>query len=84
MTNQLEEYIKALMHHDWFYDYSDDHGVWRKGKENQDKLFALSHSGEAFKMAYDSISKYMLTNASQRDFNVLDSQLNQARALEKM
>lgn len=27
----LETYRKALAAHDWFYDYADHHGTWRKG-----------------------------------------------------
>lgn len=27
----LDEYKNALRHHDWFYAYSDDHSVWKKG-----------------------------------------------------
>ena len=27
-----------LKHHDWTYEYSDDHGVWRSGSAHQDKI----------------------------------------------
>ena len=30
----LEEYLQALRRHDWFYQYSDDHSVWKKYNEN--------------------------------------------------
>lgn len=28
----LDDYKKALANLDWFYQYSDDHGVWRAGQ----------------------------------------------------
>lgn len=29
----LPEYITALKSHDWFYEQSDDHSVWTRGKK---------------------------------------------------
>lgn len=33
-----DEYVTALQRHDWHYDYSDDHNVWRKGREERLRL----------------------------------------------
>jgi hypothetical protein len=33
--NKLE---RTLQHHDWFYAYSDDGGVWRRGQAAFDQL----------------------------------------------
>lgn len=30
-----EQYIKELRLHDWYYNYSDDHRVWVKGKDQR-------------------------------------------------
>lgn len=79
----LEEFIKQLMHHDWFYLYSDDHSVWKAGKKENARLSAIADSGKPFRMAYDAVSKYMNEPANTRNFAVLDSKLNEARALEK-
>lgn len=35
-----DEYISALKRHDWFYEYSDDHSVWRRGSDERSKLYA--------------------------------------------
>lgn len=83
MLSQLETYIQRLMKFDWYYDYSDDHSVWSRANRENTELFALSHSGEAFSMAYKAVSKYMNEPANTRNFAVLDSKLNEARALEK-
>ncbi len=29
--SEKDTYIKLLQVHDWYYDYSDDSGVWNKG-----------------------------------------------------
>lgn len=29
-----DEYIAALKAHDWFFDFSDDYSVWKKGMES--------------------------------------------------
>jgi len=33
--NSVDEYIERLKHHDWFYDYSDDHSVWTRGRKDR-------------------------------------------------
>ena len=33
-----------LKHHDWFYAYSDDHRVWRKGQDVEDNIDRLYKS----------------------------------------
>jgi len=35
---EMEEYVKLLKGHDWTYDYSDDHSVWRRGADAHKKL----------------------------------------------
>ena len=35
---QFEMYLKALSQMDWFYDYSDDHHVWRAGNTSMSLL----------------------------------------------
>jgi len=31
----LESLLKT---HDWFYQYSDDHRVWKKGRDQEDEI----------------------------------------------
>ena len=38
MSDMLNEFERALKNHDWYYDYSDDGGVWRRGMEENDKI----------------------------------------------
>lgn len=38
MSDILSEFEDALKHHDWYYDYSDDGGVWRRGMAENDRI----------------------------------------------
>lgn len=38
----MDEYINLLKTHDWYYNYSDDHRVWRAGEEEYKKIMELS------------------------------------------
>lgn len=40
----IEEYQYMLNTHDWNYHYSDDHSVWLKGAENEQKLLDIAKS----------------------------------------
>lgn len=35
---ELEKYIHALKYHDWFFEWSDDHRVWKAGMNSLDRL----------------------------------------------
>ena len=34
----LEDFEQLLRTHDWTYNYSDDHSVWTKGREQANKI----------------------------------------------
>lgn len=33
-----EEYIAALVSHDWYYEYSEDQSVWKRGNRERSAL----------------------------------------------
>ena len=35
---KLKEFEELCKVHDWFYDYSDDHSVWKKGEAMQKEI----------------------------------------------
>lgn len=37
----LKEFSEACRTHDWYYDYSDDHRVWTRGKEERGNINRL-------------------------------------------
>jgi hypothetical protein len=36
-SENIGEYFNRLSNHDWYYDYSDDHSVWKRGSANRDR-----------------------------------------------
>jgi len=34
----MERLIEMLRNHDWYFDYSDDHRVWRRGVEERNQI----------------------------------------------
>lgn len=41
----LDEYKKLLINHDWFYQYSDDYSVWKRG--NSENRVIASHKNDS-------------------------------------
>lgn len=35
---KLKDFEKRLKYHDWYYEYSDDHSVWRAGCKEQNEI----------------------------------------------
>lgn len=38
MEITIEEYYRLLKAHDWYYEFSDDHRVWKEGQRKSDYL----------------------------------------------
>ncbi len=65
MDTNLEEKIKAavadyeaaLKKHDWTYDYSDDHSVWKRGQAEQKRLEALQSRIDPTKEIWNKYAK---------------------------
>ena len=36
--NDIEQFEKACQNFDWFYDFSDDHRVWKAGSQRKEIL----------------------------------------------
>lgn len=55
----LKAYYEMLDHHDWYYSYSDDGGVYRRGSKNEDIIKDYSHtSPEHYKLYSDFCAHY--------------------------
>lgn len=54
-----EEYFKDLEIHDWYFAYSDDFGVYSRGKENVKKLYNAALHNDILMNMFNDYSKYM-------------------------
>ena len=63
-TISLSEYQARLIAHDWSYDYSDDNRVWKRGREEHQKLQEYAKLSEAhmdlYKVYYQEYLSQML------------------------
>lgn len=41
-VSELDAYVSLLRSHDWFYDYTDDHNVWKRGREQRNRLEGMA------------------------------------------
>lgn len=58
----LSKYYDMLSGHDWYYDYSDDHGVWQRGRDASEHLRRIAESnGQEYKDLRLSFRAYYLT-----------------------
>jgi hypothetical protein len=54
MTPQdFDKFNQDLNNHDWFYDYSDDGNVWRRGSEVREHLMRTAESDPVLQSLYD-------------------------------
>ena len=54
-----EEYFKKLQYHDWFYEYSDDHSVWKKGLDARGELQNLAKESDLFATMFSEYLAYI-------------------------
>ena len=71
----FQSYVQALKHHDWNYEFSDDHSVWRSGRDNEKKLRAQASTDPLFMHAFTCWTDFMSTDHSlnhrtQRDARI--------------
>lgn len=61
----LEQYKELLSRHDWYYYFSDDHGVWQRGEAESSQILNLARTGGVeFKQAYNEVhAKYFNTTS---------------------
>ena len=54
----LQEYYDALEKADWYYDYSDDNSVWRRGMAEIGRLEAVCKEGPKYAALYEAFDKH--------------------------
>jgi hypothetical protein len=62
-----EQYLKELKSHDWYYNYSDDHSVWTKGRNNAHRLQAIAAEIGILGKMFDDYSRWVFMDRSDRE-----------------
>ena len=51
---EFEDYLDKLEYHDWYYEYSDDGEVWRKGQAARQQLKAIAATDPVYCEMYQA------------------------------
>ena len=54
----LREYYGILNSHDWYYSFSDDYTVYRKGRDAQIKIEGMAEQSEEHKKLYSGFKNH--------------------------
>jgi len=68
----FQSYVQALKYHDWNYEFSDDHSVWKAGRANEKKLRAQASTDTLLMHTFACWADFMsrsqgLKERTQRD-----------------
>lgn len=60
----LTEFFNACQHHDWYYHFSDDHGVWSRGGAAERKLKSEAATDETKQAILDAWREFYFSGES--------------------
>ena len=63
------DYLDELRRHDWYYEYSDDHRAWTKGRDNGRRLQAICQEDPLLSRMYSDYNKWIFMSPQQREAN---------------
>lgn len=55
---KLRDYWTKLNAHDWFFEYSDDHRVWTKGRDSESHIKACAKLSPEHQKLYDDFKAH--------------------------
>jgi hypothetical protein len=62
----IQEFFKLLENHDWYYQYSDDHRAWSKGRNESLRLQSIIQEVPLYTTMYLTMSDYMFKPLEER------------------
>jgi len=54
----LLEFYDALNSHDWYFEFSDDHRIWRAGRASLDRLQLGAGESNAHQRLFDAFANH--------------------------
>ena len=51
-TELKQNFTNALRFHDWFFDFSDDHSVWTRGRDEKASLVAMGKQHSSIRVDF--------------------------------
>lgn len=77
----FEAFVARLAGFDWWYDYSDDGNVWRRGQAQKQQIIEITKTHPILKRAYDAYAAYNYTREGTYETRrpALEAELNRLR-----
>ena len=60
----LEQFWDVLCRHDWYFQFSDDFSVWKRGAAAESQIKALARQSERFQAVYDAHLAYYFSGGA--------------------
>ena len=60
----LQDFYDKCAHHDWYYSYSDDHSVWKRGQAVGKELEIIATTSPEHKEIYDAWLAYVSSGSA--------------------
>ena len=76
----LKEFDAKLAAFDWFYDFSDDHSVWERGRAAEAPLLATAKSSPQHRALYNLWHRHHFTGKPWGTQEFTRDELNAERA----
>lgn len=64
---ETEALIDKLIHHDWYYEYSDDHRVWKQGRDEVEEIAKIMQKANLSEEELTSLRKQVLAIVMPHD-----------------
>ena len=64
-VEQFDAYIVKLQKHNWYYDFSDDNNVWKRGKEVRKELLDDAAQHKILQQAFIAWEKFVFTSGAR-------------------
>ena len=60
----LEAFWNVLCRHDWYFEFSDDFSVWKRGAESESQVKTIASQSDQHQAVYDAHLAYYFGGAS--------------------
>lgn len=64
-TTSLKEFWDQLNNHDWYYQYSDDNSVWRRGQAAREGLQRAAKTSPEHQKMYDGFFSHVFNHSGE-------------------
>jgi hypothetical protein len=66
MDKELEEFYTMLEGHDWYFDYSDDHRAWDKGRKERYAIQAKMQENDKLRKLWEAYADYIWKRTDEK------------------